>query len=54
MGGHRTMCYVNLHILETVIISPGLFPHIVVPDTNNTEIFFTQLKPRGGEKKERC
>ena len=44
------MCYVNLHILETVIISRTPFPHIVVSDTNNTEIFYSSRV--GAGKKE--
>ena len=49
MGGHWTMCYVNLHILETVIISQHC-SHILLSETEITQKYLTQVKFVVGKK----
>ena len=43
------MCYVNLHILETVIISQHS-SHTLLSETQITQKYFTQVKFEAGKK----
>ena len=43
------MCYVNLHILETVIISQHC-SHTLLFETQITQKYFTQVKSVAGKK----